>query len=219
MKLVNDTILLQHVYSNSEHARLIALTAPRTIRYCMKHKIDYRLVFGEVDGDNHDGGHWANINLMRDYMDMGYENIIYLDADTMIADLDTDLRKAISPGMIGAVWHNLIRGENDYSHYNAGAYYVSNTESTRAFVGDWLSAYPGVSIGWPVVYEQGTFMTLGKEWGIINRLNNRWNAEEGVSPSNNPVILGFHGFPDLYNNMQKTLAELERTEALCTIPV
>jgi hypothetical protein len=212
MNFVNDTVLLQHVYSNSDHARLIALTAPRTIRYCLANRIDYRLVIGEVDGDNHGGGHWANIFLMREYMRMGYSNIVYLDADTMIADMGTDLRKAISPGMIGAVWHNLQRGSNDFSHFNAGAFYISNTERTRAFVDSWLSAYPGDLAGWPAVYEQGAFITLGKQAGIINRLDNRWNAEEGVSPSTIPVVLGFHGFPDLYNNMSKTLADLERKD-------
>jgi hypothetical protein len=211
MKIVNDTLLIQHVYSNSEHGRLIAMSAERTILYCLKHHIDYHLVVGEVDGDNRDGGHWANICMMREAMNLGYKNIIYLDADTLIADLNTDLREAIVEDKIGAVWHTLIRPEGDHSHFNAGAFYVSNTERTREFVDKWISMYPGLPDGqWPIVCEQGVYNVLGREMGVINSLDPKWNAEAGVSPSDHPVVMGFHGFPDLHKWMRKALAGLEK---------
>ena len=210
MRLFTDTVLFQHIYSYSDYASILALTMPRTIMYCYKFKIDYRFVMGEVEGDAREGGHWANIYLMREFMQMGYKNVIYLDADTIICNLNTDIREAIVEDKVGAVWHNSHEGERDLSHYNAGAFYASNTYKTRAFLDKWISQKPGQTLSkFPLCYEQGAFRIIGDEMGVINRLDNQWNAEAGVSPSDHPVVLGFHGFKDVYGCMSITLKDLE----------
>jgi hypothetical protein len=205
-ELVNDTLILQHVFG--KHGRIIAMTVPRTIEYCLQHHIDYQMVLSDVVRDgNH--VHWAHTYLIRDAMIRGYKNIIYWDADTLIADMGMDIKEAIVEDKIGSVWHNLKKEDKDLSHFNVGALYFSNTPKTREFMDRWIAGYPGTSwSSFPLVFEQGVFNIIGEEMGIINRLDNKWNAECGVSPSDHPAVFGFHGFPDLYNNMKKKLENL-----------
>jgi hypothetical protein len=203
-KTTNDTLIFQHVLSNSVCARWLAVTAPVTLEYCLAHKMDFRLVAADLSSLPGGPGHWAVPKLIREFMDMGYANIIYLDADTLIADRSTDLREAIKPDTIGVVWHSLFKHNRNLSHFNVGALYVSNTEKVRKFVDQWLASLPGIpDFPW---WEQGVFNKLGLEMKIIERLDNKWNAENGVSPSNHPVVLGFHGFPDQLGAIKETIS-------------
>jgi hypothetical protein len=205
----NDTLLFQHIHSESGCSNWVALTAARTLRYCLAHKMDYRLTVADVGEDTGQHGHWTSVRLIREYMTLGYRWIIYLDADCIIANLDADLREACAPDRIGAVWHNLNYLKPDLSHYNTGALYISTTQVVINFVDAWLAGHPGTrdfgTHGW---LELGVFNRLGTEMGIIARLDNKFNAGH-VSPSDNPVVLGLHGFPDRYESMKARMKELE----------
>lgn len=204
-RLVNDTILFQHVQSNSECSRWVALTTPITLAYCLKYQMDYQLIVGDQPGRSGETGHWSVPRLIKSFLDLGYSKIIYLDADTIIVDSSVDLREACVADKIGAVWHNLSYLTPDWSHFNAGAFYVTNTPKVQKFVIQWLSKYPGIKdFPW---WEQGEFNKLGKSMDIINHLDNRWNAGH-VSPSSNPIVMGLHGIPDRLEAMQKIVGGL-----------
>ena len=198
---MNDTILFQHVFSDSPCAEMLALTTPLTLRYCQTHHIDYQCIVGTFDLDK---GHWDVPILIHAFIEAGYSNIVYLDADTVIVNSAVALRDAIVTDKIGAVWHEL----GTHSHYNAGALYVSNTPRTRNFVDQWLAKKPGDGFDhFPLTWEQGIFNVLGKKMEIIHRLDNRWNAENGVSPSDEPVVKGFHGYPNQLEAIRDAVAE------------
>ena len=202
----NDTLIFQHVHSNSGCMQWVALTLPRHLHYCLLHKIDYQLIAADQHGYAGGRGHWTVAEKIRDFIFMGYQNIIYLDADCIIADMETDLRKACVPDKIGSVWHNLSYHNPDWSHFNAGALYVSCTGIVAAFVDEWLLQFPGSPDNpW---WDQGVFNSLGRARNIINQLDNKWNAGH-VSPSDKPVVLGLHGFPDRYVAMQRKMKELD----------
>ena len=55
------------------------------------------------------------------------------------------------------------------------------------------------------------FGNVGAEMGIINKLDNAWNAGH-VSPSDHPVVLGLHGLRDRYATMKRLVKELEEAE-------
>ena len=203
----NDTLIFQHIHSNSDCLQWVALTAPITLEYCLAHKMDYQLVARDLGDLSPKGewGHWIVPQLVREFFDLGYENIIYLDADTIIADSTVDLRDACKPDMIGAVQHNLKYHNPDWSHFNVGALYISTTAKVRNFVDMWLAGYPGTrTFPW---LDQGVFGRIGAEMGIINHLDNRWNAGH-VSPSDNPIVLGLHGFPDRYEAMKREVEKI-----------
>jgi hypothetical protein len=200
---MNNAILFQHILSNSGCAEWLALTAPITLRYCVKHQIDYQLIMATRDDAY---GHWEVPKYIKAFLEMGYSSVIYLDADTLIVDMETDLREAIVPDKIGAVWFELPT----YAIYNAGAFYASNTPTVRAFVDAWLSKMPGGGMNrFPFTGEQGVFTQLGKAMGAINRLDNKWNSEDGITGSDHKVVWGLHGFPDRIGPMQQYINSLE----------
>ena len=211
MTPTNDTLLFQHIHSNSKCRRWIGLTLHRSRKYCRAHRMDYRLIIGNIGTLSPAGefGHWIIPELIKDIIPLGYQYIIYLDADTIIADMTADLRQACVQDKIGAVWHNLSMLTPDLSHFNVGALYISNTPLIKEFVDRWLAGYPGTpDFPW---WEQGVFGRVGTEMGIINKLDNRFNAGH-VSPSDHPVVLGLHGLRDRYSTMKQKIKELEERE-------
>jgi hypothetical protein len=203
----NDTLIFQHIHAGSKCRRWIGLTLHRTRGYCRAHNMDYKLIMGNIGTLSPDGefGHWICAELIREYLKLDYKYIIYLDADTIIADLTVDLRDACVPDKIGAVWHDLHYLTPDLSHFNVGALYISNTPLIREFVERWLAGYPGTrDFPW---LDQGVFGIVGAEMGIINKLDNKWNAGH-VSPSDHPVVLGLHGLRDRYATMKQKIEEL-----------
>ncbi len=162
---MNDTLVFQHIYSNTEAAGWTALAVPRLIRYCHAHSMDFQYIQVDPPGryGEHNIGHWAVPYYLREFLGMGYNKIIYIDHDCILADMNVDLRDACKENFIGAVWHD--RGQSDpvaESHYNDGALYVSNTARVRVFVDDWLAEFPGEE-PW---FEQGVFNRLGGERNI-----------------------------------------------------
>lgn len=207
-KPTNNTIIFQHVLSSSGCLRWLAQTAPLTLEYCMKWKMDFQLVAADFEGFDGTNGHWAVPRLIRIFMDQGYEKIIYLDADTVIMDPSVDLRDAFKVDKIGAVWHNLSYNVPDWSHFNVGALYVDSTVRVQHFVDLWLAGYPGSKeFPW---YEQGVFNILGTEMDIIHKLDNKWNGGH-VSPSDHPVVLGLHGIPE---RIEAIIAAVEKAKSV-----
>jgi glycosyltransferase involved in cell wall biosynthesis len=210
----NDTLLIQQVSKNYSGANMLGLTYARNVDYCLKHKIDYQTIIADIDKfDARRPGEvgWGKVSIIRQAMDVKhYKNIFYLDADTIIADTNIDLRDACIPDKVGAVWHDLNQGGQILGHYNVGVLAFSNTEKTRKFVEEWLAQFPGTTeFPW---WEQGVFNRLGAEQNIINRLDAAWNSVNYVNSCPHPVILGFHGFPDRYNAMKEALAKLEKEQ-------
>src|SRR5271157_4985496 len=196
----NNVLMFQHVHSNSGCMRWLAFTLPRTMEYCRTHQMDYQLIVRNQCELSPAGecGHWIVPQLIKEFLPLGYQYLIYLDADTIIADMTADLRDACQGDKIGAVWHNLSFLTPDISHYNVGALYISTSPVICEFVDQWLAGYPGTrDFPW---LDQGVFGIVGARLGIINHLDNKYNAGH-VSPSTNPIVMGLHGLRDRYSKI------------------
>ena len=203
----NDTLIIQHCSKNSEHALQMGLTAERNIAYCRDHKMDYQAIMADIDNFIGENVGWAKIALLQKAMKLHYKNIIWLDADTIIADTTSDLRTACTLDKVGAVWHELHQGGAILKHWNVGVLFVSNTEKTRDFVDKWLARFPGTrEFPW---YEQGEFNKLGEEMGIIQTVGAEYNCVDYVNPHPKPIIMGFHGYGDRLNVMKAAMKKLE----------
>jgi hypothetical protein len=205
---VNDTLIFQHIYANTEAAEWTALAMPRLVRYCLAHQMDFQYIQADPphpEYGKHNVGHWGVPYYLQQFTRVAYKNIIYIDHDCILADMQADLRDACQVGKIGAVWHDLSEVyAGAEGHYSVGALYVSNTANVRYFIDEWLATYPGEE-RWR---EQGTFNTLGVERDIIARIDNCWDSGH-VSRSEHPVVLGFHGRPYRLKRIQEALAKLE----------
>ena len=209
---MNDTLVFQHIYSNTEAAGWTALAVPRLIRYCHAYSMDFQYIQADPPHYHyreHNIGHWAIPYYLREFMGMGYNKIIYIDHDCILADMNADFRDACKENFIGAVWHDrALSDPTAESHYNDGALYVSNTARVRMFVDDWLAEFPG---GEPW-FEQGVFNRLGGERNIINRIDDRWNSGY-INRSLRPVVIGLHGMPYRGGRVKEKILELEAQES------
>jgi hypothetical protein len=190
----NDAILIQHVYGDTPaYFNLLKITGPRCLDYCLRHQMDYRMI---ADGTYQNNGDWAKVNIIRAILNNEkYKYVIYLDPDTIIADLDADLRDACPPNGIGACRHVLKKEQYgiDLDHLNVGALYITNCEASRLFVEKWLLGYPGTTK--PSWWEQGVFNDIND--GTVKAVDDKYNATGNVNPSPTPVVIGYHGQGDV----------------------
>jgi hypothetical protein len=141
-----------------------------------------------------DAGGWSKIWLIREALMQGHEFVAWIDADAAIANMDCDLRDALTTGQIGAVFHNAPWfAEPQWQippHYNVGVLYAK--PGALPFIEDWLSRYPAPG-RW---MEQGAFNEMVKEdkyQGMFERCADRWNATVNVNECANPCVIGWHG--------------------------
>lgn len=189
---MSRAVLIQQVYRGSEYVDALTLTYARHLKYCQKFDMDYLTIHGNVveKWDMKFGG-WAKVALMFNALLDGYDKVIWLDADCLIADLNTDLCEACPEHGIGCVLHT-PNGRPPV--YNVGCLYTTNSERTQFFFNEWLGWYPGPVDGW---HEQGMFNLLSQiphYGGLIVPVDKRWNScVKGETHVENAVVEGFHG--------------------------
>ena len=185
---------------------MMELTKERNEAYCKKHNFDYWHIVGTEGlktGDIY-AGCWTKIELIQRALEQGYEYIVWLDPDALIKDMDTDLRDGCING-IGACWHRIPQ----LNHWNVGVLYVKNTPEVKAFIDEWLSAYPGPRSGWN---EQGVFNEMGMKSKVVQTISDRWNATLNYTFVPDAVVLGYHGngtAKQRYDMMSATLKNLQ----------
>ena len=186
---------------------MMELTKERNEAYCKKHNFDYWHIVGTEGlkaGDIY-AGCWTKIELIQRALEKGYEYIVWLDPDALIKDMDTDLRDGCING-IGACWHRIPQ----LNHWNVGVLYVKNTPEVKAFIDEWLSAYPGPRSGWN---EQGVFNKMGMRSKVVQTISDRWNATLNYTFVPDAVVLGYHGngsAKQRYDMMSATLKSLQQ---------
>ena len=186
---MNDALLIQQIYPDTPGVEMLELSIDHNARYCESYGFDYwHRIENSLPGSDPLKGSWSKVELMRQGLEAGFDTVIWLDADTIICDLDTDLRDAIQLERIGACWHRIPQ----LNHWNVGALYLDNCEPVRDFIDQWLSQYPG-EFGW---MEQGVFNRLALQSNVVTTISDRWNATLDVSMVPDAVVLGFHGQGD-----------------------
>lgn len=209
---MKNAILIQQVYplEVDSYLPMLELTRERNKAYCLRWQMDYQCLESASSTKYADPkqGAWSKVELIQFALQKGYEYIIWLDADAMIYDLDTDLRDGCING-IGVCWQRIPQ----LHHWNVGVLYVANTEPVKEFIDEWLAGFPGLGDGWN---EQGVFNKLAMKSKAVQTISDRWNATMNYSMVPDAVVLGFHGDGDSkqrYEHMCQTLKQLEAREA------
>jgi len=204
--MIVDALLIQQIYPDTAGVKLLELNTERNSAYCLRHGFDYWHVVENVLPDTDPTrGSWSKIELMRRGLEAGYKYVIWLDADTLIRDLDADLREAVKMNYIGACWHRIPQ----LHHWNVGALYLGNGERVLEFVSAWLSQYPGLNDGW---MEQGVFNRMAMTSDIVQTISDKWNATIGFTEVPDAVVLAYHGAGDTnarYELMKEVMEQLD----------
>jgi hypothetical protein len=196
-----NAIIIQQVYPERGFEPLLDLTKAHHKAYCQQHNFDYQAEYSDVYEHDPVLGSYAKIELIKRAMLEGYEYVVWLDADTLILDTATDLRKAIERNKIGVCWHRLPQ----LNHWNVGALYIHNSAETFAFIDEWLSVYPPPKDGWN---EQGVFNRMAIKRNVVVTLSDKWNSTIMVNEVPDAVVLGFHGQPKRLELMRDVFYKL-----------
>jgi glycosyltransferase involved in cell wall biosynthesis len=167
------------------HRELLEITHSLHRAYAERHGLDYWCVEGNPAAPKRAG--WAKIPLILSAMQMGFERIVWLDADAVVHDRRFDISRAVAKG-IGMVQHP------NPTHWNSGVMVVRNSPATRGFF-EAVQAEPENDSAW---MEQLPINLIAKRpefAGLLSALDPAFNSTPGAVVSPRPVILAAHGLP------------------------
>jgi len=174
--------------------------------YCKKHGFTYWQIRGSVQDKRHRV--WDKILLIISALELGFDYVVWIDADMLLAQ-DEDIRKCLPQGkIIGATYKN---NGIDPPHYNAGFIVVRNNKISLDF---FKKVWEIGNID-DIFKEQTTINSVNAENPVIVEVDNRWNYVEGIVPYiKNPVIFAWHGIPNRLSLIVKKKNKLYFTSRL-----
>jgi len=200
---MNDTIIIQQVYSNSDYLDMVKMTIQRHLDYCNKHKMDLHLEYGNVIPEYPiEYGGWAKVELIKARLNPSllYKHVIWLDADAVIVDMSADLRDAC-PKSEGV---GMTRNPLPFPHFNVGMMYITNGETVRRFVREWLTWYPGPINGWHEQAMLNIMQLIPTYQGILCEIDFKYNScKDAGTQVDKPVVQAFHGAGSGYERYTK----------------
>ncbi len=166
------------------HEQLLALTDKRHRLYCERHRLDFHSSTEHPVAWRNPA--WEKVRLILDALRFGYEYVIWLDADCLIARMEVDVRDACT-GAVGMVYFG--KEYADPPHYNSGAIYIRNHPGVREF-------FEAVWIDWPVNHPWEDQVAINRQAKQLNAeittLDFQWNCTPNL-PCPAPVVLAWHG--------------------------
>lgn len=199
---MNNAVLLQNCYGNSEHVHLIEMMFSRHVRYCKYWKFDYRFEYSDVidlgvkPGEEH--GDWAKVKMIERALEQ-YDYVVWLDSDAFIWNVAVDLRVGcIKPA-------NVVLYDNPFLLPAVGVMYWRNGPEAKEMVQDWLGKMPGRPNWW----EQGEFQDLcvskWQERSWLGALPPEFNYDDYIFANKQceaPIVIGLHGYPGVVTRLE-----------------
>jgi hypothetical protein len=103
---------------------MIDVTYHHHLTYSIKWGCNFQFYIGEIEGLH---PAWNRIKLINDAIMNGYDQIVYLDADTLIVNQEEDIFKGITSDKSVA----MAQFDNVYwfgtPHYNSGVILINNS--------------------------------------------------------------------------------------------
>lgn len=191
-----DTVLLQHACG--EQAQLLDITQDRHQRYCDRHNIFYWQSREHVAQGR--PVLWNKVSLILAAYKAGFKRAIWLDADTMIADMEMHLRRAINDRM---QWDNEVtapqlamtfwdrRDIPSHPHFNAGMIAMRMTPVTSVF---WRRVWDTYPVPDKTQDQAAINSVLSLDRSVpVAILRDEWNSVPGYHKHGRPIIYAWHG--------------------------
>ncbi len=202
---VRDAILIQ--CASGEQTELLDLTREHHTAYAKRHNMDYVGRLGRQAPGR--APTWDKIALIRAALSKGtYKHIFWLDADTVIADVAKDMRRALPDGR----WLGMVRHHDPVAKslawLNAGAIYLRATPLCRVFIDEVWDAWP---VNHPWEDNMSIVMVLANEpdrWPGVAVLPDEWNSTRLMNEVRDPVVKAWHGYGSVAARRHVMTAEL-----------
>lgn len=213
---MNNAVIMQPYFTDN-HVPMLRLTRHRHQKYADRHGFDYSPIDLRTikRGVTRDTAETLMVELAGELLQM-YEYIAWMDLDTLIYDVDEDLRNATD--MIGAARFDAdkpmptIKDISTYkfytrnNHLNNGVVYIHRTPFTIKFVEEWLPLSEKIG-GW--YSAQSALNVLAMKYELPD-LDIRWNYTlERQYPCGNPVVIGYHSYHPVEEKIAAMKADLE----------
>jgi hypothetical protein len=191
---------LLQLATGGDYCRMLDLTAELHARYCAGVGAEFITRREARPRKASRPPHWRKVELIAEVLDQGVEQVVWLDADSIIVDGTVDLFAACRWGLgICECWDS----PKVPRHLNTGVLWFASSPEVRAFVEAWNGMPPGMP--WE---DQGAYIELMKKrrWrSLLTILPNRFNCVEKHMEAAEPVVRGFHGERDRLARMQALL--------------
>jgi glycosyltransferase involved in cell wall biosynthesis len=167
------------------HLDLLALTRDHHGRYAERHGLDYWCVSGNPTFGKRPG--WGKVPLMLSGIALGYECIIWLDADAVLVRPEVNLTSLVPAG-IGMVRHP------QPEHWNTGVIVARASREVEEF---WrqVDLAPENDSSWMEQAAVNALAALPAFSGLLEPLGLRFNSVPGFAAASDPVIVAAHGRP------------------------
>lgn len=118
---------------------------------------------------------------------MGYQHVVWLDADAVIFRTDVNLASFSSGGIA------MVRHPNP-EHWNTGLMIIRASSDVEAFWRD-VEALPDNESAWMEQLAVNELAAVPRFAALIHPLDIRFNSVPGFAMSDDPVIIAAHGLP------------------------
>ena len=129
-------------------------------------------------------------HLLQRAFQMGFELVIWLDADTVIMEPAQDLRLALNGGAPIAMVRHPLPWNGQPWHYNSGVIFARRTADTMRFFQRVWDAGP---IEHPWQEQVRINEVARRQPRTVQELSPCWNCTPETNPCRKPNILGWHG--------------------------
>jgi hypothetical protein len=188
---------------DSRFRDVASISVPSMRRFADAHGYSFRAV--ERDDCIRRGG-WIKIEPILALLGQDYEYVLWLDADTVVARTDIDIRNAIQEGShLHMAWFNPASApDGDPPHFNTGVMLIRASDWSRDFFARVWNTDP-LEHRWndqaAILHRLGFDEALGigerrataESCRRVGRLDVTWNSIPHVCALDDPVIWHFAG--------------------------
>lgn len=196
---MNKALLLQ-IGIGEGFGEMLDLSRERHEGYCRRHRFDLWAVRENVWPEL--PVMWQRYQWMQTAFAVGYEMVVYMDADALIVDEGADLRAALRRKPLGLVYGQAPGGEP--AHYNCGVIFARRHPWVQAQWAELLTQAPRSEYTpGPRWWEDGgseqrrlnELLKVPVYAETVERLDRRWHSLAGLDDLSRAVIVGWHGLP------------------------
>lgn len=180
---LQKSLLIQ--MAEGEHEVLLNLVRDHHQRYAKRHGLDYWCITGNPMAEKRAG--WGKIPLLLAGIALGYECVVWLDADAIVIEMDTNLA-TLAPGGIAMVRHP------NPEHWNTGLIISRATAATERFWRE-VDISPENNSSWMEQLAVNELACRSDFAPLFHSLDLAWNSVPGIAMAENPAVIAAHGLP------------------------